>query len=88
MIKEFLPDMMTNIIRNKNIILYSDGSPTRTFCYISDAIIGYLKALRNGKKGNVYNIGSKNPEISMKELAKLIMKISKKFLSYKGKIIF
>ena len=38
-------DIVKNILKNKNIIIHSDGTPTRTFCYISDAIIGYLKVL-------------------------------------------
>ena len=37
-------DLAKAIIENKNIEIFSDGSPTRTFCY-GDAIVGYLKAL-------------------------------------------
>ena len=33
-----LPDFARNIIHNEDIILYSDGSPTRTFCYVDDNI--------------------------------------------------
>jgi len=86
--KRVLPDMMKNIIKNKNINIFSDGSPTRTFCYISDAIIGYLKALRLGVSAEAYNIGSKGPEISIYSLSKETLKIAKKLIGYDKKIIF
>ncbi len=86
--KRVIPDIMKNIIYNNNIIIRSDGSPTRTFCYITDSIIGYLKALKKSKSGNIYNIGAKKPEISIKELAKLAKKVSRNILSYNKKIFF
>ena len=86
--KRALPDILKNIIQNKNVVLYSNGSPTRTFCYISDAIVGYLKAIYYSNKGNIYNIGASNPEISIYNLAKKMIKVSKKILNYKGKIVF
>jgi len=86
--KRILPDLMKNIITKKNLTLYSDGSPTRTFCYIADAIVGYLKAIKNSKYGNIFNIGSDKPEVSTKQLAKLVAKVSKNLLGYKGKIIY
>ena len=49
--------------------MLSDGSPTRTFCYIADAIVGYYKILLRGEPGEAYNIGTEEPEISMAELA-------------------
>ena len=36
-------DFARAIFSNQDIEIFSDGSPTRTFCYISDAITGYLK---------------------------------------------
>ena len=61
----------------KNLTLYSDGTPARTFCYISDAIIGYLKAIKNSKYGNIYNIGSDKPKYQQLNLLKLLPKFQK-----------
>ena len=85
--KRVIPDIMKSIIYNNNIIIHSDGSPTRTFCYVADAIVGYLKSLKNSKFGNIYNIGSKAPEISIIKLAKTAIKVSKKVTNFKKKII-
>ena len=45
-----------------------DGTPSRSFCYVSDSIRGFLKILFFGKSGSIYKVGN-DEEISMKELA-------------------
>ena len=82
--KRVIPDLFKNVLENNNITLFSNGKSTRTFCYVSDAMEGYLRTLLIGKKGEAYNIGNDKQEISIEKLAKLIIKISNKKL----KIIF
>ena len=77
-----------NILENNNVILYSNGSPTRTFCYVADAIIGYFKALINGKHGEAYNIGIEKPEVSIKELATKMVSISRELFNYSKDLEF
>ena len=79
-----IPDFFKNIMENKDIEIYSDGTSTRTFCYISDAITGYLLALLSNDKGEIYNIGNDAPEISINDLANLIIDIS----NSESKIVF
>ena len=71
--KRVIPDLLSNALSNQNIILYSDGKATRSFCYIADAITGYLKVLLSGFNGDVFNVGNDQEEISMANLAKLII---------------
>ena len=61
--------------------MYSEGRDTRTFCYISDAIEGYIRTLLLGKAVEPYNIGNVKPEIKIVDLAKMMIKISKKKLN-------
>jgi nucleoside-diphosphate-sugar epimerase len=82
-----LSDFIKNVLNNEDIELISDGSPTRTFCYVADAIIGYLKILTRGKSGESYNIGNDKPEISMLDLAKKIAYLSSEILGYEGEVI-
>lgn len=63
-------------ILNSPIEVFGNGMQTRTYCYITDAIRGFLLALQFGQAGRVYNIGAKEPEISAADLAKKIIKIS------------
>lgn len=53
------------------IPVHGDGLQTRTFCYITDAITGFLKVLLRGRPGEPYNIGNAANEISMLNLAEL-----------------
>jgi UDP-glucuronate decarboxylase len=82
-----LPDFARDVFAGRDIVMYSDGSPTRTFCYITDAIVGYFKVLMNGRPGEAYNIGTETPEMSMKELADRIVSLSHKLFGYAGKVV-
>jgi UDP-glucuronate decarboxylase len=75
--KRVIPDFFNNILEEKKLVIYSDGKTTRTFCYISDAITGYLKALLSDSNGESFNIGTSFPEITMLELAQTISKVIK-----------
>ena len=80
-------DCARAIIENRNVVIYSDGTPTRTFCYISDAIVWILKAAAYGKS-EVFNIGSDEAEISIREFAELNATVGKDSFNYLGKVVF
>ncbi|EPZ6837090.1 NAD-dependent epimerase/dehydratase family protein [Campylobacter coli] len=80
-------DFAKAVIEGKNIEILSDGSPKRTFCYIADAIVGYLKVLVHGKF-DYFNIGIDKPEISVKELSYIYAKYSKEIFNFEPQINF
>lgn len=80
-------DFAKNIFEGKDITILSSGAPRRTFCYIADAVAGYLKILVHGKY-DYFNIGIDKPEISVTELAEIYRKVGKKLFDYKGKIVY
>ena len=41
--RRVIPDFARDVLAQKDIVMLSDGSPTRTFCYVADAIVGYYK---------------------------------------------
>lgn len=62
---------------NKDITIYGDGSQTRTFCYIDDHIEATMNAFSNNIFNNeIVNIGN-NHEVTIKELANLIIILTK-----------
>ncbi len=63
-------DFAKNIKEGKDIIILSNGSPSRTFCYIADAVTGYFKILVHGKY-DYFNIGIEKPEITISRLAQI-----------------
>lgn len=83
-----LPDFCRNVIAGQDIVMLSDGMPTRTFCYVADAVIGYLKVLVKGQNGESYNIGTESPEISVKGLAEMVVAASVEIFGYEGKLVF
>lgn len=72
--RRVLPDFFRDALAGSDITLLSDGSATRTFSYVSDAITGYLLALVSGHDGEAFNIGTETPEISMLDLAQLVIR--------------
>lgn len=82
-----LPDFARNVLAGEDIVMLSDGSPTRTFCYATDAITGYYKVLVRGHDGEAYNIGIDRPEISMADLARLVSETARELFGYKGKVV-
>ncbi len=69
------PNFVSNILNNKKINIYGSGSQTRTYCYVTDAIEGFLRVIHYGKSGEVYNIGNSKPEVTVKETYKIFKKI-------------
>lgn len=82
-----LPDFARDVLNARDIVMLSDGKPTRTFCYITDSLSGYLKVLVRGRRGEPYNIGIEKPELSMRELADKVQHYAKELWGYEGKVI-
>jgi dTDP-glucose 4,6-dehydratase/UDP-glucuronate decarboxylase len=76
--RRVIPDFFKNIINNHDVELFSNGKATRTFCYIEDAMVGYLLVLLSDHNATPFNIGTANPEISILDLANLCIEISGK----------
>lgn len=67
-----LPNFAGHIVAGEPVNVYGSGNQTRTYCYISDAMVGFMKVLLDGVHGDPYNIGNPTPEISVLELVKEI----------------
>jgi len=85
--RRVLPDFARDVMAGRDIVLLSDGSPTRTFCYVADAVVGYYKALVRGRDGEPYNVGIDRPEISMKDLAERVVATARELFDYSGKVV-
>mgnify|MGYP001576934933 FL=1 len=74
--KRAVPDFMNNALRNEPIIMYSDGKDTRSFCYISDAVMALFKILLSDFNGEAFNVGNNLEEISLTKLGETIKELS------------
>jgi UDP-glucuronate decarboxylase len=85
--RRVIPDFARDVLAGRDIVMLSDGSPTRTFCYVADAVCGYYAALARGGRGESYNIGVEEPEISMADLAERIAATGRELFGYTGKVV-
>jgi len=70
---------MKNLSNNEPLIIFGNGENTRDYIYIDDLVQGIIHTILNieGKKGEIYNLGS-GTSVSVNELAKKMIKISQK----------
>jgi UDP-glucose 4-epimerase len=69
-----IPRFVKAAIEHEPLKIFGDGSQSRVFCHVGDTVKAVLSLAGNDKTiGEVFNIGGKG-EISILELAKLIIK--------------
>ena len=85
--RRVIPDFARDVLKGRDIVMLSDGSPKRTFCYVADAVVGYYKTLVRGRPGEAYNIGVEEPEISVAELAERFVEAARVVVGYGGKVV-
>lgn len=86
--RRVIADFARDVMAGRDIVMLSDGHPTRTFCYVADAVVGYYKALVRGGPGEPYNIGIDRPEISIRQLAEKVVSTAHELFDYAGKAVF
>ena len=71
-----LPRFVAAAMKNEPLLVYGDGSQSRVFCHVLDAINGVLKIFFDDKAlGHAFNIGGEE-EISIKELAMRVISVT------------
>lgn len=61
-------DFVADLVARRDVVLKSNGSARRPFCYLADSTAGIFTVLLRGGKGEAYNLGA-DSEISILELA-------------------
>ncbi|MFM6398524.1 NAD-dependent epimerase/dehydratase family protein, partial [Planktothrix sp.] len=87
-------DFVADIIHSRDIVINSDGTATRAFCYLADAVQGFFTVMLKGENGEAYNVGNPECEISILDLANRLvnlfpekgLKVAKKNLPNQGYI--
>lgn len=67
-----------NVLNDENILMKSDGSQLRSWCYVVDCVKALLYILLKGKKGEAYNVADPSSCFSIRQLAETIAKASGK----------
>ena len=78
-----IPATIMKSFRDKELVVWGDGSPTRDFLYVEDIADGLILAAERLSAPNYINIGS-GSEISVRELVELVARFSE----FKGDIVY
>jgi len=81
--EKLIPKLIYNILNNKPLPIYGDGTNSREWIYVKDHCEALIKVFLKGKIGEFYNIGS-NKNLNNLEVCKSLIKVSKK-LHLQGK---
>ncbi len=76
-------NFIVQAIKGEPITIYGDGQQTRSFCYVSDLIEGFVRLMNQDKIVGPMNLGNPN-EFTMLELAELVLKLT----GGKSKLVF
>jgi GDP-L-fucose synthase len=79
-----IPDLIRKMVEsNDEVVLWGDGSPTREFLYVDDAVEGLVLAAERYDGAEPVNLGT-GTEISIRELAELIAELT----GFEGEIVW
>lgn len=67
-------DFVADIVAGRDIVMKSDGSTRRPFCYLADATVAFFTVLLQGKEMQAYNVGN-DAETSILELAETLVRL-------------
>jgi dTDP-glucose 4,6-dehydratase len=67
--------LVVQALRGESITLHGDGSQTRSFCHVSDEIVG-LAAVLDGHLTGPVNVGNPD-EFTIRQLAELVVELTK-----------
>lgn len=88
--EKLIPLMINNILEEKPLPIYGDGKNIRDWLYVEDHCIGIWEIIKNGKRGEKYNIGGET-EIQNIDIVNILCErmaeIQKKNSHYYKKLI-
>lgn len=83
--EKLIPLIIKNILEGKPLPVYGDGSNVRDWLYVEDHCKAIDKVVRNGKNGEVYNVGGHNEKQNI-EIVKLTIATIHKMMSEKPEL--
>lgn len=73
--KFVMSEFINSALKDKEIIIHSDGSQIRSFCNVKDVVNAFSLALHKGDNETI-NIGNASEPISIRELARKILSMT------------
>jgi len=83
--EKLIPKLIYNILNNKPLPIYGDGTNSREWIYVKDHCEALIKVFLKGKIGEFYNIGS-NKNMTNLQVTKALLKSSKGLIKIGNKV--
>lgn len=77
--EKLIPLMINNILQGKELPVYGDGLNVRDWLHVTDHCRAIDMVLKNGRPGEVYNIGGNNERTNIDIVKRLIKEVKKIF---------
>ncbi len=68
-----MADFIGAIVDNKDILLNSDGTAIRAFCYVTDAVEGIMHVMMRGERNGAYNLANETEPYMIRDVAQMLV---------------
>ena len=68
-----MADFIGAIVDNKDILLNSDGTAVRAFCYVTDAVEGIMHVMMKGEPNEAYNLANETEPYMIRDVAQMLV---------------
>ncbi len=75
--EKFLPLMLANAMRDREIPVYGDGRNVRDWIYVEDHCRAILAVAERGRAGEVYNVGARNERRNLEVVESVLGQLGK-----------
>ena len=82
--EKLIPKLIFNIINNKSLPIYGDGTNSREWIYVKDHCEALIKVFSKGKIGKFYNIGSNKNLTNLQVTDQILKNYRKRYQIGKG----
>ncbi len=72
--KRVFAQFARNILNNEDIVMFTTGELSRSYCYTMDALTAMYCILLRGKDGEAYNVANETTYMSIKNMAKFLVR--------------
>ncbi len=83
--EKLIPKLIYNILNNKALPIYGEGTNSREWIYVKDHCEALIKVFLKGKIGEFYNIGS-NKNLNNLQVTRELLKNSKQLINIGNKV--
>ena len=66
---------LRQVLNNENIVMHSEGTQIRSYCYVKDCVSAMIYVLLKGECGEIYNIGDEECVVTLRQYAEKLAEI-------------